>query len=159
WPDLRSPLLLAMIAGVLNLIPTLGPILAAIPAVLVGALVGPQAALSILGLYIGVQQLEGMLVQPRIQSRTVDIHPTILVLVLVALSQFGFIWVLLGAPIAVAARDLFRYVYGRLGDPPSPAGVMPDSARWRALGSTHAATWRGRDPGSASQVVTVGLPT
>jgi len=78
-----------------------------------------------------------------IARRTVDIHPAILVVLLVLLSQFGFIWVLLGAPLAVSARDLFRYAYGRLSDPPRPAGVMPDSPRWISFGRSttpHAAT-------------------
>jgi hypothetical protein len=70
-----------------------------------------------------------MFVQPMIERRSVDMHPAALVVVLVALSQFGFIWVLVGAPIAVAARDLFRYAYGRLEDPPRPAGVLPEWSR------------------------------
>jgi len=138
WPELKYPLLLAMIAAVLNLIPTLGPILATIPAVLLAALVGPDAAVTVLGLYVLIQQLEGMFIQPMIARRTVDIHPVILVVLLVLLSQFGFIWVLLGAPLAVSARDLFRYAYGRLSDPPRPAGVMPDSPRWNAYGRSTA---------------------
>ena len=40
-------------------------------------------------------------------------------------SQFGFIWVLLAAPLAVAVRDLYRYAYGRVSDPPRPAGLLP----------------------------------
>jgi predicted PurR-regulated permease PerM len=125
WPEIQYVLLLAMIAGALNLIPTLGPIIAAIPAVLVGAFIAPEAAVTILGLYVLVQQLEARFVQPIVKRGSTDIHPAILVVVLVAFAQFGFLWVLLGAPIAVAARDLFRYAYGRFADPPRPAGLLP----------------------------------
>jgi hypothetical protein len=52
-------------------------------------------------------------------------HPAIFVIVLVLLSQFGFLWVLIAAPFSIVVRDLFRYVYGRLSDPPTPAGVAP----------------------------------
>jgi len=131
WPGIQYQLLLAMLAGALNLIPVLGPVLAAIPAVALGLTVSPQAALGILGLYVLIQRLEAMYIQPMIERRSVDIHPALLVVLLVALAQFGFVWVLLGAPIAVAARDLFRYAYGRVGDPPRPAGVLPEWARSR----------------------------
>src|SRR5262249_38823112 len=97
----RYGLLLALRAGALNLIPTLGPILAAIPAVALGLATSPGPALAILALYVGVQQLEATVMAPRVESRSIDIHPVILVPVLVALSQFGFLWVLLGAPLAV----------------------------------------------------------
>jgi len=126
WPDIRYILLLAMVAAVFNLIPTIGPIVAAVPAVLIGAFIAPEAAVAILGLYVLIQQLEGAFIQPLIMRGSVPIHPAILVVVLVVLSQFGFRWVLFGTPLAVAVRDLFRYVYGRLGDPPMPAGVLPD---------------------------------
>jgi predicted PurR-regulated permease PerM len=125
WPELHYLLLLAMVAAVLNLIPTIGPIVAAVPAVLVGAFIAPEAAAAILGLYVLIQQLEATFVQPLIMRGSEPIHPSILVVVLVVLSQFGFLWVLFGTPLAVALRDLFRYAYGRLGDPPLPAGVLP----------------------------------
>jgi predicted PurR-regulated permease PerM len=76
-------------------------------------------------MYIGVQQLQGTFVAPRVQRRSIDLHPAILVVILVLLSQFGWLWVLLAAPLAIAARDVFRYVYGRLDDPPRPAGLLP----------------------------------
>jgi predicted PurR-regulated permease PerM len=158
WPGIQYPLLLAMIAGILNLIPTLGPILAAIPAVISGAFIGPDAALGILGLYVLIQRLEAMFIQPMIERRSVDIHPAVLVVVLVALSQFGFIWVLLGAPIAVAARDLFRYAYGRLSDPPRPAGVMPDSPRLAKYGRSPVMSKREAAIAAVPHAMVIALP-
>jgi hypothetical protein len=52
-------------------------------------------------------------------------HEAIVLIVLVVLSEFGFIWVILAPPIAAVARDLFVYVYGRFDDPPRPAGLLP----------------------------------
>jgi predicted PurR-regulated permease PerM len=153
WSEIQYALLLAMIAAVLNLIPTLGPIVATIPAVLLGAFIAPEAAAAILGLYVLVQWLEGTLIQPMIMRGSVAIHPALLVVVLVALSQFGFLWVLLGAPLAVAARDLFRYVYGRLGDPPRPPGLLPDQPPPRA-----SATIPGRLVVNARRIPVAALP-
>ena len=48
--------------------------------------------------------------------------------ILVIASQFGLIWLFLGAPLAQVVYDLYRYTYGRLSDPPRPAGVLPDEA-------------------------------
>ena len=45
--------------------------------------------------------------------------------VMIALAPLGFIWLILAAPLAALARDEFLYVYGRFGDPPRPAGLLP----------------------------------
>ena len=68
------------------------------------------------------------MIAPRIQARGPDMHPAVLVVAMVLFSGFGFVWVLLAAPIAIASRDLFRYVYGRVSEPPRPAGVLPGEA-------------------------------
>jgi predicted PurR-regulated permease PerM len=118
-------LLLAAIAGVAQLIPTLGPILGAIPAVGVGLAQSPTAAVATLGMFALVQLLLGTFVAPLVADRYVDIHPAVFVILLVLLSQFGFVWVLLAAPLSIVVRDLFLYAYGRLSEPPRPAGVAP----------------------------------
>jgi predicted PurR-regulated permease PerM len=118
-------LVLALIAGVTQLIPTLGPILGTLPALVVGLANSGEAAVAMLVLYIAVQQIQGALIAPHVQRRSVDLHPAVVVVILVVLSPFGFVWVLLAAPLAVVARDLFRYAYGRFEDPPRPAGLLP----------------------------------
>jgi predicted PurR-regulated permease PerM len=123
--ETRYELILALIAGVAQLIPVLGPILGAIPAVLLTLAVSPQASIAVLALYVGIQFLVHALVAPWIEGRYVDIHPAVFVIVLVIVSQFGFIWVVLAAPLSIVVRDLFRYVYGRLAEPPRPAGLLP----------------------------------
>jgi predicted PurR-regulated permease PerM len=121
----RYRFVLAVIAMVMQLIPAVGPILGAAPAVVVGLTTSREAALAVLLMYVGIQWLQGSVIAPRIQARGPDMHQAVLVVALVLFSGFGFVWVLLAAPIAIAARDLFRYVYGRFGDPPRPAGVLP----------------------------------
>jgi predicted PurR-regulated permease PerM len=124
--DIRFPLSLAAFATVAYLIPDIGPIIGAVPAVLTALGRSPREAVVVLIAYVGVAFLEQQFVAPRIEGRSIDIHPVVLMPLLIAVSQFGFFWVVIAAPLLVAARDLFRYVYGRLGSPPRPAGVLPD---------------------------------
>jgi predicted PurR-regulated permease PerM len=121
----RYGVLLAMIAGITQLIPSIGPFLGVIPAVLIGLAVSVQFSLMIIVLYIIVQWIINNFVYSRVERNIIDIHPAILILIIVALSQFGFWWILLATPITAVLRDLFRYGYGRLAEPAWPAGVLP----------------------------------
>lgn len=123
---LRYQLLLAMIAGLTQLIPSIGPFLGAIPAVLIGLSVSTQLGLLIIVTYIIVQQIVAYFVAPRVERNVIDIHPALMIMIVVALSQIGFWWVLLATPITAITTNLYRYVYGRFSDPPRPAGLLPD---------------------------------
>jgi len=126
-------LLLAVIAGVTELIPIIGPIIGAVPAVLLGFLDSPTTGLAVLLLYVGIQQLENNFLVPRIVGDSVGIHPAILMVLLVVCSQvFGILGAILSAPMGAVSRDVFQYLYGRLSEPPRPPGEMP--ARLRAAG-------------------------
>jgi predicted PurR-regulated permease PerM len=126
-------LLLAVIAGVTELIPIIGPIIGAVPAVLLGFLDSPTTGLAVLLLYVGIQQLENNFLVPRIVGDSVGLHPAILMVLLVVCSQvFGILGAILSAPMGAVSRDVFQYVYGRLSEPPRPPGEMP--ARLRAAG-------------------------
>lgn len=118
-------LVLAIIAGITELIPYAGPVLGAIPAVALALTHSWESALAVLVLYIVIQQLENYILVPRVLGHSVDIHPALMMLILLVLSQFGLLWVILAAPLAAMLRDLFRYTYGRLSDPPLPAGILP----------------------------------
>ena len=121
------PQLLALLAGFTDFIPEIGFLLGTVPAVLFGLLNGSwQTALAILVLYSAIHVLRNRLLSPLFAGSSVKIHPAILVVILVIASQFGLIWLFLGAPLAQITIDLYRYVYGRLSDPPRPAGLMPE---------------------------------
>jgi predicted PurR-regulated permease PerM len=117
-------LLLAIIAGITELIPIIGPIIGAIPGVIIGFSVSPATGLAVLLVYIAVQQLENNLLVPRIIGESVGIHPAILTVVLIAMGHvFGLLGVVLAAPLSAIARDLFIYIYRRLD------GNSPEAAR------------------------------
>jgi predicted PurR-regulated permease PerM len=114
-------LLLAIIAGITELIPIIGPIIGAIPGVIIGFTVSPTTGLVVLLVYVLVQQLENNFLVPRIIGESVGIHAAILTVVLIAMGHiFGLLGVVLAAPVSAIARDLFLYIYRRL-DGESPA--------------------------------------
>ncbi len=121
-----SILILAIIAGITEFIPIIGPVIGAIPAIILGFIDSPTTGFAVIILYIGIQQIENNLLVPRIVGESVGIHPAILMVVLVVLSQsFGLLGIILSAPLTAVVRDMFVYTYGRLSDPPRPAGVLP----------------------------------
>lgn len=112
-------LLLSLIAGTTEFIPVLGPIIGAIPGILLALFVSPQTAVAVLLVYVVVQQLENNFLVPRIVGESVGVHPAILTVALIAMGQvFGLIGVILSAPLSAIARDLFIYTYSRLGGAP-----------------------------------------
>lgn len=116
----RFAVLLALIAGILELVPFIGPIIAAVPAVLVGLTAGPAGFLAALLLYLAIQQLENNVLVPKIQGDAVELHPSAVMLALViGASLGGVLGAIVSLPVAAAARDLFRYGFRRLSDPPA----------------------------------------
>ena len=109
-------LVLALIAGVLEWFPIIGPIVAAIPAILIGFTIGLPAALAAAVLYTGIQQLENHILVPKVMGDAVELHPAVLILALiVGGALFGIGGAILAAPTVAAGRDLYRYGFHRLG--------------------------------------------
>ena len=117
----------ALFAGVMQLIPTVGPIIVVLVILLTRVtLFNTAEVLWLLGLYLVVEQLLRLTAEPRVRKQIISgIHPALLIMVIVALSKFGFLWVLLAAPVTAVIYDLFLYVYGRFAEPPRPAGLLP----------------------------------
>ena len=100
-------LLLAVLAGMFELIPVFGQILAAIPGVAVGfAAGGLTEGLLVAGLYIVVQQFEAHLIYPVVVKKVVGIPPLLVILsLLIGFKLVGFLGVLLSVPIAGAIQE------------------------------------------------------
>ncbi|HXH53527.1 MAG TPA: AI-2E family transporter [Sphingomicrobium sp.] len=117
-----SALALGLIAFALEFIPFAGPILAAIPAVLIALLVGPEMALWVAGLYLLVQQLEGNVVYPLIQQWAVHVPAAVLLFALIGFGMlFGIIGIIFAAPLTVVTYVLVKRLYVQEAlDTPTP---------------------------------------
>jgi len=119
----RYAVLLAVIAGVLELLPVIGPIIAAVPAVLLGATAGPAAVVAALILYFAIQQLENTILVPKIQGDATNLHPAVVIFALILGGAIaGLLGAILALPIAATLRDLYVYAFRRAG------GMTPDQA-------------------------------
>ena len=125
-PTFGEPLALATFAGVTQVVPVIGPLLGALPALLILA-VSPERAVAYLVIYLIARYVGSSMLGGRIMGRRLGVHPAILVPAVVMIGQLGILWLLLSAPIVAIAADLIRYVHGRLSEPPLPAGVLPRS--------------------------------
>lgn len=110
---------LSFIVALLTFIPNIGPIIAAIPAVMIGFSVSPKTSLYIIILYMAVQGVENYLITPIIQRRTVNLPPALALAVqVIGGVLFGFLGLTLSTPLAAAAMVLIERVYiqDTLGD-------------------------------------------
>jgi predicted PurR-regulated permease PerM len=127
---LPAALALALTAGFLEIIPYVGPVLAAIPGVLLALLISPDMALWTLFVYLGVQQLEGVLITPLIQGKAVTLPPAVTVFGVVAAGiMFGFVGLIFAAPLLVVAYVLVKKLYVREAlDTDTPLPGEPEKA-------------------------------
>jgi len=109
---LPAPLALGLIAGLTEFVPILGPIIGALPAVLVALGLDGSTLIWTIVLYIAVQQIEANLITPVLQRRIVSIPPVLLLLSFVALgSIFGAFGIVVAAPLSIAIFILVREFY------------------------------------------------
>jgi len=93
---------LALIAGLFEVIPLIGPVISAIPAVIVGFSISPVMGIGVLILYILVQQLENNIFVPKVMQKAVGFNPLVTMLALMIGGKlFGFTGVLLAVPVTL----------------------------------------------------------
>lgn len=109
-----SALALGFLAGMLEFVPYVGPILSAIPAVAVALSQSPMMAVWVMVLYFVVQQAEAAVIVPLLQRRAVNLPPALTVFSLIAFGiLFGPMGILLGAPLTVVAFVLVKIYWVR----------------------------------------------
>jgi predicted PurR-regulated permease PerM len=111
--------LLGLLAGIFEILPFIGPILGLVPAVIVATIQTPLLGLWTLILFIAIQQIENLFLVPRISGQAVELHPTIIMVVLVVGNEVAGLWgMILAVPLAAVLRDVFKYFYLRFQDEP-----------------------------------------
>jgi len=136
-------LFLGIIAGLLELIPSVGPTLAAIPAVLLALLFGSTHfaiipivfALLVLGLYVLIQFIENQFLVPKVMGDAVNLPPVIVLVGTIAGAMaFGVLGALLATPVIATGNIIFRYAYRKILEPPPlPPGPEPETSYWEAF--------------------------
>ena len=107
-------ILLGLISALAEGIPIVGPLLGAIPAVVVAATVSPQLALAVAGIYVVLQFIEGNILVPLVMRNTVGISPFLVIFsVLAGAAAGGLIGALLAVPIAATAEILLEGLQAR----------------------------------------------
>lgn len=109
--DIRFSILLAIVAGFSELIPIVGPIIGAIPGILVTLATDPEKIVWVVLMYLMIQLLENSLMVPRIQSQALKVHPVVIMLALVVGSEFaGLYGLILGPPIVAVIKEVVYYL-------------------------------------------------
>jgi predicted PurR-regulated permease PerM len=134
-------LVLGIIAGVMEIIPSIGPTLATVPAVLVALTQGSTVldaygisnigfALITVGIYFIIQQVETSILIPRIIGRSVSLHPVVVICgVAVGLNVAGILGAFLAAPLIATLRVLGSYLHAKLLDYPPFQEPTPEHRR------------------------------
>ncbi|MFL7792767.1 MAG: AI-2E family transporter [Anaerolineae bacterium] len=136
---------LGLLAGLLEVVPSIGPVIAAVPAVLLALLQESTLfgmsnfwyAVLVTGMYIVIQQIENNLIVPRILGRSLNLHPVlVLIAVVIGGSLGGVLGILVAAPTLATMRVIGRYIFYRIYDldpfaepdeadeKPSPPGLL-----------------------------------
>jgi predicted PurR-regulated permease PerM len=130
---LPGALALGLVGALLTLLPNVGPILSAVPAVLVALLQGSSVlpvsngvfTLIVIGFYFVSQVIQNNIVVPRLMGQAVDVHPVVIMAgVIVGAGVGGLLGALMAVPIIATGRILAQYAYNKILDyPPFPDKV------------------------------------
>lgn len=142
---LPGALALGILAGVLEVIPNLGPMLALIPAVLVALVQGSNVlpvsnlvfALIVVGVYVLIQQIENNFLVPRIMGQSLNLHPIFVLMGVVVGAGFaGILGAFLAAPVLASLKVLGLYAHAKITDqdplaePPVTLAITEPRESW-----------------------------
>ena len=127
---LPNALVLALLAGVLEAVPLIGPLLGAIPAALVALTLGPDKLVWVILATVVIQQLENSLLVPRIMRMAVGVNPFV---TLLALAAFGSLFGIAGALMAIPLAAIIQLVLERFLF--HPAAMEPEASPGRDYAS------------------------
>ncbi len=110
--DIPYSILIAALAAVTEWIPIIGPIIGAVPAVALGAVMGFSVAAKVLIFYIIVQQIDGHIIMPKVMGSAISLHPVVIVIaLLVAGALFGVKGMMLAVPVTAILQVLAKHMW------------------------------------------------
>lgn len=110
--NVKAAFALGLLAGLLEFIPTIGPILSAIPAIAMAFLDSPEKALVVAGVYAGIQFLENHLLIPLLMKGGVDVPPVLTILAQALFTiLFGFLGLMVAVPLMAATMVVVKMLY------------------------------------------------
>lgn len=141
------PFVLGLVAGITELIPVIGPWIGGAVGVLVTLATEPDKLPWVIVLYLGVQLLENVLLVPRIQGNSLNLHPVAIILVIIVSSNFFGLWgVILGPPLVAMAKEMI-VCFAREWKGPEPPPADDDDARSEILSPAYC----GQDDGDDAE--------
>ena len=117
--DVKAAFALGLLAGLFEFIPTIGPILSAVPAIAMAFLDSPEKAVTVIAVYVGIQFLENHILIPMLMKGGVDVPPVLTILGQALFTLlFGFLGLMVAVPVLAAAMVVVKmlYVEGVVGD-------------------------------------------
>jgi len=110
--DVHAAIALGIIAGLLEFVPYVGPILSSVPAIAMGFLTGPELALEVALAYIAIQQAENHLLIPLLMKRGLDLPPVVTIVSQAVMGiVFGFLGLLVAMPMVASAMVMIKMLY------------------------------------------------
>lgn len=128
----KAAFALGLLAGLLEFVPTIGPLLSALPAVAMAFLDAPEKALAVAIAYMGIQFVENNLLIPLLMKGGVNVPPVLTIIAQALLTLlFGFLGLMVAVPLLAAALVAYRMLFVEpepildLAEPAPPVGVAP----------------------------------
>jgi predicted PurR-regulated permease PerM len=116
WPEgSKYAVFFGAWAGVTEFIPYIGPILGAIPPVVVALFSSPWAAFAVVILFIVIQQLEGHVLVPNVMGSVVGVHPLVVIFAVLAAAEiYGIVGMILALPLVALGREMVVFFKPRI---------------------------------------------
>lgn len=110
--DIPYPLVIGLLAGVVELVPIIGPVVGAIPPILLGLLQGTGVMMQVIIFYVIVQQIDSHFVMPKLMGSIIDVHPLAIIAgVLIGGSLFGIIGMIISVPVVAVIQIILRHMW------------------------------------------------
>jgi predicted PurR-regulated permease PerM len=128
--DLPNALVLALVAGIMEAVPMIGPLLGAIPAAVVALAIAPSKLIWVIVATVVIQQVENSLLVPRVMRKAVGVNPFVSLLAFFAFSSlFGIAGALMAIPLAAIIQLLLdRFIF-------HPTAMEPEASTGRDYAS------------------------